>query len=79
MTRTTAYPHVYDWQYPLVEKWGGFLQNTGGNDPLDLLNDLQNRDNIHFAATNIVRFTLAASVGAQLTLLARLETAGLLP
>lgn len=73
MIDTEKYPHVHDWQWPLIEMYGDLLNNTGGNLSEDLLNDLQrpstNERPNRLASTNIVRFTLAAEVQSQLVLL----------
>lgn len=76
------FPHVYAWQLTLLEKYGHLLTNTGGNDPADLLNDLQRpgtdeRPN-RLMSSNIVRFTLAVGVASQVSLLSALEKGGLL-
>lgn len=81
-TETATYPHVREWQRPLVEQYGRLFNNTGGNDPLGLLNDLQNpgtddRPN-RLASVNVVRFTLAVAVQTQVNLLHRLVEEGLL-
>lgn len=75
------FPDVHEWQRELVARYGQLLTNTGGNDPLDLLQDLQrpgtdDQPN-RLMTTNVVRFLLAASINAQLSLLARLERDGL--
>lgn len=69
------YPHVYDWQRPIVEEHGEQLVNTGGNDPLELLDDLQGGDK-NMMRTNIVRYVLAEAVSSQVSLLRRLEPKG---
>ncbi len=69
-------PDITPRQAELIARYGHLLNNTGGNDPADLLHDLKTSKNL--AATNIVVFTLAASVQSQLTLLGTLESQGLL-
>jgi hypothetical protein len=70
------HPAVSAWQRDLVSRYGEHLNNTGGNDPLDLLNDLATKKNL--ASTNIIVFTLAVSVSSQVSLLRALDEAGLL-
>lgn len=82
MTIDGPHPDVTPRQVELCERYGKLLTNTGGNDPLDLLQDLQwpgrdGRPN-YIAATNVVRFTLAVAVQAQVNLLGRLEQQGML-
>lgn len=60
----------------LCGKYGHLLTNTGGNDPLELLDDLNDPTYKNFASTNLPRFVLAASVSAQIGLLMRLERDG---
>ncbi len=79
---TTTYDHVTPDQLKIIEAYRDHLFNTGGNDPADLLNDMQRpstpeRAN-HMASTNIVRFTLAVGVQSQVALLRRLEREGIL-
>lgn len=75
---TEKYPHVTDLQRDIVARYGEHLNNTGGNDPLDLLNRLANPKSRNLATTNIVVFTLAVSVQSQVGLLAHLEREGIL-
>lgn len=74
--------HVYPWQADLIERYGELLTNTGGNDPAELLQDLQRpgtdaKPN-RLMSTNVVRFVLAVSVQSQLALLAGLQREGML-
>ena len=74
------FPDVRPRQREIVERYGDLFTNTGGNDPLDLLQDLQrpgtdDRPN-RLASSNVVRFTLAVAAQAQAALLARLEDLG---
>ena len=66
----------------VVEKYRDQFTNTGGNDPLELLLDLQpytnGRDN-RLMTTNIVRFVLAVGIQAQVGLIRSLIDAGKLP
>ena len=76
------YPDVNDNQREIVATYGHLLVNTGGNDPLDLLQRLQwpgdgARKN-RLMTTNVVVFILATGVQAQVTLLARLKKEGLI-
>ncbi len=73
-----AFPHVFPWQIPLCIKYKDLLRNTGGNDPLELANDLQNPDNTWFSQSNFPRFVLAVGVTSQLGLLFMLRQEGLL-
>jgi hypothetical protein len=73
------YPHVKDWQRDIVARYGEHLTNTGGNDPLDLINDLQDPAQVGFGRTNMPRFVLAVAVDAQVALLSVLELRGILP
>lgn len=75
----SAYPHVAAWKLEICREYGRLLTNTGGNPPEELLEDLSDPANTRFAATNVVRFTLAVAVEAQVSLIARLQEAGLLP
>lgn len=81
-TTTDKYPDVTDSQKDICARFGHLLTNTGGNDPVDLLQDMQRpgtdaRPN-RLASTNVVRFTLAVGVQSQVWLLQRLEREGLL-
>lgn len=58
---------ITDWMKPYLKH----LTNTGGNDPQELLDDL--KTDKHMASSNIVRFTLASCVLAQVQFLARLN------
>lgn len=60
----------------VIEKFGHLLNNTGGNDPLALLNRYHTDDNL--MKTNIFVFTMATAVDAQVTLLRRLMKEGIL-
>lgn len=62
------FPHVSEEQLAIIDRFEEKLNNTGGNDPRDLLNDF-NTPNSRLMTTNIVRFTLAMGVYAQVTLL----------
>ena len=78
------YPHVAarggGWVFDIVKEFGPALNNTGGNEPLDLLNDFLNpgtdtRPN-RMMVTNVVRFTLASMVFSQVSLLGQLRKEG---
>lgn len=71
------WPLVRDWQHDVLEQYGDLLNNTGGNDPRDLLEDFLVDERM--ASANVVRFTLAVAVGSQVQLLAALMEAGLIP
>lgn len=60
----------------IVEKYGHLLTNTGGNEPIDLLRQLNTNDRL--MSVNVVVFVLAVGVQSQIGLLARLEKEGLL-
>ena len=63
-------------QVRVVEKYGHLLNNTGGNDPIDLLRDLNTNDRL--LTVNMPVAILAIAVQGQLGLLIRLEKEGLL-
>lgn len=54
-----------------IETYGKFLNNTGGNPPAELLEDL--RDDTRMFSTNIVRYLLAFAVKAQVDLIRTLQ------
>lgn len=60
----------------IVEKYGHLLNNTGGNDPIDLLRRLATNENL--MTVNLPVAVLAIAVLSQIRLLARLEKEGLL-
>lgn len=66
----------------ILEAYGEHLANTGGNEPAELLLDMQpfkdGRPN-HLMQTNIVRFVLAVGIESQVLLLARLIRSGIIP
>lgn len=68
------FPDVAEWQHDLIDKYGTLLNNTGGNDPRDLLQRFH--DEPRMASTNIVLYLLACSVRSQLRLLLVLEERG---
>ena len=70
------HPYVTDRERELVEKYGDLLNNTGGNDPLDLLNDFNKPQPNNLMAVNVVRFVLAMAVHSQIVLLGTLEREG---
>ena len=61
----------------ILNNYGSLLNNTGGNDPAELLLDFFNHDKNMFA-TNIVRYVLAMAVFAQVALIKTLIREGLL-
>lgn len=67
------HPHVSEADRLIVERFGDRLTNTGGNDPLDLLEDLANPRNTNLVAVNLPRFCLAMAVSAQVSLLRVLD------
>ena len=73
-----AVPNVPDWQKEIVKKYGDLLNNTGGNDPLDLLNDFQSATGGRMINTNLPRWSLAMGVYCQVHLLECLERHGLI-
>lgn len=60
----------------VIEKYGHLMNNTGGNEPLELLRRLNDDDRL--MSTNIVVATLAMGIHAQVQLLKTLEKNGLL-
>lgn len=56
----------------LAEKYGQLLVNTGGNDPLELVADLDLDKNM--MTTNVIRFVLAVGVQSQLLVLGKTGT-----
>lgn len=58
-----------------LEKYGHLLNNTGGNDPAELIERL--KDGKLFS-TNVVVYLMATEVRSQLNLLRRLHKEGLL-
>lgn len=76
MPDTDKYPHVDECTKRIVKKYETLLTNTGGNDPLDLLNDLYKPEPNNLMAVNIVRFTLAVGIQSQVGLLHLLEKNG---
>ena len=82
MSRSEKFPHVPEWCFPVVDRFGSLLNNTGGNDPLDLLNDFlrrgtEDRPN-RLMTTNVVRWSLAMGVYCQVILLRDLVDKGFL-
>jgi hypothetical protein len=73
MNDAKQYPYVQPQRAAIAREFSEFLENTGGNDPVELMNDLGDPKNKSMASTNIVRFLLATSVQAQATLLMRLR------
>lgn len=71
---TDPYPDVPIWKRELAARFGEQLVNTGGNDPLELMQDLVSDKRM--MSTNVVRFLLATAVESQIGLLRRLEQAG---
>lgn len=74
----TDTPDVYPWQRDILSRYPADLwNNTGGNDPAELLQDLQRRGTDErpnrLMSVNVVRFTLAVAVAAQVSLIAELE------
>ncbi len=63
------YPSLYDWQVPILEKYGHLLNNTGGNPPAELINELQGQKGARLMQVNIVRYLLAFGVSTQVSLL----------
>ena len=60
----------------ILNNYGSLFNNTGGNPPAELLEDIYNNKNLF--ATNIVRGLLAMAVLAQVTLIKTLIREGLL-
>ncbi len=63
-------------KHEILTTYSRFINNTGGNSPLELLNSLEHDESMF--ATNIVRYMLAFAVQAQLHLLMDLRRAGML-
>lgn len=72
------FPHLTDEQRRIIDSFEDVISETGGNDPRDLLNDYMRPMPNNLMQTNIVRFTLAVAVSAQVRLLSRLEFGGFL-
>ena len=51
----------------ILNNYGSLLNNTGGNDPAELLLDFYNHE--HMFSTNIVRYLLAIGINAQVYLI----------
>ena len=60
----------------VLETYGHLFNNTGGNPPIELLEDL--RDDTRMFSTNIVRYLLAFAVEAQVELVRTLQAEGVL-
>ena len=60
----------------ILNNYGSLFNNTGGNDPAELLEDFYHHENLF--ATNIVRYLLAMAVYAQVALIKTLIREGLL-
>jgi hypothetical protein len=73
---TDKYPHIQTWQWEIVARYGEHLNSTGGNAPLDLLNDFQ-RPNNRDLSVNLPRYLLGFGLHTQVGLLATLEAQGL--
>ena len=64
-------------QVRVVEKYGHLINNTGGNEPLDLLERLNRNERL--MTTNMPVAVLAIAVQSQISLILTLEKEGLLP
>ena len=60
----------------ILNNYGTLLNNTGGNDPIELLLDYYNND--RRTSINIVRHMLAFATNVQVNLIKRLQKEGLL-
>jgi hypothetical protein len=60
----------------IVQEYGHLLNNTGGNNPLDLLRQMHTER--YLPSTNVVVWSLAMAVNAQVNLIKRLKEEGLL-
>lgn len=69
----TDFPNITPRQQGLIVKYKHLLNNTGGNDPLELLNDFC-RPNNRDLQVNIVRYLLGFAVQSQVTLLDQLDS-----
>lgn len=67
-----SFPHVTPRQHDIISRNAHRLNNTGGNDPLDLLNDF-NRPNNRDLQVNIARYLLGFAMLSQVTLLQQLD------
>lgn len=74
----TQFPYVQDWQLDIIAEFGHLFVDTGGNDPRDLLNDFQKPSPNNLMKVNIVRFTLAMGIHAQVRIIQILRKNGLL-
>lgn len=72
------YPHLTEMEIELVTRYGHLFNNTGGNEPIELLHDLVDPKQRGIASTNMPRFVLAVGIQCQTFLMARLERDGLL-
>lgn len=71
-----AFPHVPEKQLEIIAKYQEFFQNTGGNDPREMLEKLATDQNL--MRHNEVYAMLALAVSSQVMLLLRLEDRGML-
>lgn len=76
--RAEQFPHVYPWQFPIVDQYSEVLNNTGGNDPLALLNEFQKPMPNSMSFSNMPRFVLAVAVSSQVALLGHLKHHGMI-
>ena len=69
-TEYDAYPNVPHWQQDVVRRWGACLNNTGGNDPIELLERFYSEK--YLLSTNMPVYLLAFGVHVQSLLLRHL-------
>ena len=73
------FEHVSDVDKIVIDHYREFFNNTGGNDPVELLDDLQSEHGANMMQTNVVRYLLAFAVHSQTILIKRLMREGRLP
>lgn len=74
----TEHPHVTAKERETIKRYGHLFNNTGGNDPMDLLNDFNKPSPNNLMRVNIVRFTLAMAVHAQVGIIRTLHDEGII-
>jgi hypothetical protein len=72
------FPNLYDWQIPILQKWGHLLNNTGGNAPADLLNQIQSQKGADLLQTNLPVYLLAFGVHTQIQVIHTLQSRGII-
>lgn len=67
------FEHITLEEHQIIQSYEHLFNNTGGNDPAELLNDLKGPGGGRMMQTNIVRYLLAFAVMSQVTLLRSLR------